>query len=168
MLHEPLSRYVFPWMPTRVTYRLENYPAHLKRGIDELDSATHTIYLFKSLEISDLMVSMGRGFGFGKVILFGEHFVVHGVPGIAAAIDLTTEAEVKKTQDGITIKDERRSAEGYAEKKKTQQKESIQRIFETMGIDSEKASLEIWIGGNLPGLAELEPPQQVALQSLEP
>ena len=99
------------------------------------------------------MVSMGRGLGFGKVILFGEHFVVHGVPGIASAIDLTTEAEVKLTQDGITIKDERRTAKGYTEKKKTQQKESIQRMLEMMEINSEKASLEIWLGGNLPGFS---------------
>ena len=96
---------------------------------------------------------MGRGSGFGKVILFGEHFVVHGVPGIVSAIDLTADAEVKKIGDGITIKDERRGAKGYAEKKGTQQKESIQRILKTMGIDLEKAFLEIWLGGNLPGFS---------------
>lgn len=96
---------------------------------------------------------MGRGSGFGKVILFGEHFVVHGVPGIVSAIDLTADAEVKKIGDGITIKDERRGAKGYTEKKGTQQKESIQRILKTMGIDLEKAFLEIWLGGNLPGFS---------------
>jgi len=96
---------------------------------------------------------MGRGSGFGKVILFGEHFVVHGVPGIVSAIDLTADAEVKKIGDGITIKDERRGAKGYTEKKGTQQKESIQRMLKTMGIDLEKAFLEIWLGGNLPGFS---------------
>ena len=30
---------------------------------------------------------MGKGSGYGKVILFGEHFVVHGAPGIVSAID---------------------------------------------------------------------------------
>ena len=39
---------------------------------------------------------MGKGSGYGKVILFGEHFVVHGVPGIVSAIDSSTDAEVKK------------------------------------------------------------------------
>lgn len=96
---------------------------------------------------------MGRGSGFGKVILFGEHFVVHGVPGIVSAIDLTADAEVKKIGDGITIKDERRGAKGYTEKKRTQQKESIQRMLKTMGIDLEKAFLEIRLGGNLPGFS---------------
>jgi len=43
---------------------------------------------------------MGIGSGFGKVILFGEHFVVHGVPGIVSAIDSTVDAEVKKIGEG--------------------------------------------------------------------
>ena len=46
---------------------------------------------------------MGKGSGYGKVILFGEHFVVHGVPGIVSAIDSTTDAEVKKTVKGINV-----------------------------------------------------------------
>jgi mevalonate kinase len=96
---------------------------------------------------------MGRGSGFGKVILFGEHFVVHGVPGIVSAIDLTAYAEVKKTGEEITIKDDRRDAKGYTEKKRTQQRESIERMLKTMGIDSEKAFLEIWLGGDLPSFS---------------
>ena len=36
---------------------------------------------------------MGFGRGFGKAILFNEHFVVYGISGIASAIGLTTTAE---------------------------------------------------------------------------
>jgi len=96
---------------------------------------------------------MGRGVGFGKVILFGEHFVVHGVPGIVSAIDSTADAEVNKKGEGITVNDERKGAKGYAAKKRTQQKESIERMLKTMGINPKKASLEIWLGGNLPGFS---------------
>jgi mevalonate kinase len=96
---------------------------------------------------------MGRGSGFGKVILFGEHFVVHGVPGIVSAIDSTVDAEVKKIGEGITVKDERKGAKGYTTKKRTQQKESIERMLKKMGIDPKKACLEIWLGGNLPGFS---------------
>jgi mevalonate kinase len=96
---------------------------------------------------------MGRGTGFGKVILFGEHFVVHGVPGIVSAIDLKANAEVKKIGEGITINDERKGAKGYTEKKRTQQKESVERMLKTMGINSEKTFLEIWLGGNLPSFS---------------
>ena len=97
---------------------------------------------------------MGKGSGFGKVILFGEHFVVHGIPGIVSAIDSTTDAEVTKTGKGITIKDERKTAKGYSEEKKLQQLESIERMLKTMKIDP-KIPLSIWLGGSLPGFSGL-------------
>jgi len=96
---------------------------------------------------------MARGSGFGKVILFGEHFVVHGVPGIVSAIDSTVDAKVKKTGEGITVKDERKGTGDYTQKKRAEQKESIERMLRTMGIDPKKAILEIWLGGNLPSFS---------------
>jgi mevalonate kinase len=96
---------------------------------------------------------MGKGSGYGKAILFGEHFVVHGVPGIVSAIDSTTNAEVKRISEGIAINDERKGAKGYTERKKAHQKESMERMLKTMGIDPRGAALEIWLGGNLPGFS---------------
>jgi mevalonate kinase len=98
---------------------------------------------------------MGRGSGFGKTILFGEHFVVHGIPGIASAVDSATDAEVKKTQKGINVMDERTGAKGYAEKKKLQQLESIERMLKAMKLDPKKVAMDIWLGGNLPGFSGL-------------
>ncbi len=98
---------------------------------------------------------MGRGSGFGKTILFGEHFVVHGVPGIASAVDSAAEAEVKKSQKGINVTDERSGAKGYAEKKKLQQLESIERMLAAMSMDPKKVAIDIWLGGNLPGFSGL-------------
>jgi mevalonate kinase len=97
---------------------------------------------------------MGKGSGFGKVILFGEHFVVHGLPGVVSAIDSTTDAEVKKAAKGITVKDERKTAKGYSEEKRLQQIESIERMLKAMGLDP-KIGLDIWIGGTLPGFSGL-------------
>jgi mevalonate kinase len=96
---------------------------------------------------------MGRGSGFGKTILFNEHFVVHGVPGIVSAIDSAADAEVKKTGKGITVEDTRKGAKGYAEKKRLQQIESIERMLKAMNINPKQASLKIWLGGNLPGFS---------------
>ena len=97
---------------------------------------------------------MGRGSGFGKTILFGEHFVVHGVPGIASAVDSAADATVKKAQKGISVTDERSGAKGYAEKKKQQQLESIERMLSAMGMNP-KTAMDIWLGGNLPGFSGL-------------
>ena len=99
---------------------------------------------------------MGRGSGFGKVILFNEHFVVHGVPGIVSAMDSVADAEVKKIdRGGIVIRDERSGSKGYTEKKKVQQKESIDRMLEAMGLNPKEVSLDIWLGGNLPSFSGL-------------
>ncbi|MBN1357182.1 mevalonate kinase [Candidatus Bathyarchaeota archaeon] len=97
---------------------------------------------------------MGKGSGFGKVILFGEHFVVHGVPGIVSAIDSATDAEVTQTGKKLDIKDERKAAKGYAEEKRLQQIESIERMLKKMGLDP-KLPLKIWVGGTLPGFSGL-------------
>jgi mevalonate kinase len=98
---------------------------------------------------------MGKGSGYGKVILFGEHFVVHGVPGIVSAIDSTADAEVRKTTQGIIVKDERKAAKGYAEEKRAQQLESIDRILKKMGVEPKTVAFDIWLGGNLPGFSGL-------------
>ncbi len=97
---------------------------------------------------------MGKGSGYGKVILFGEHFVVHGMPGIVSAIDSSTDAEVKKAPKGINVKDERKTAKGYSEEKRLQQLESIEKILKAMNMDP-KTPLDIWIGGTLPGFSGL-------------
>lgn len=97
---------------------------------------------------------MGKGSGFGKVILFGEHFVVHGIPGIVSATYAKTDAEVKKAEKGLTINDERTGSKGYTEKKKLQQIESIERMLKSMGMAPD-TPMNIWIGGNLPGFSGL-------------
>jgi mevalonate kinase len=99
------------------------------------------------------VVQIGRGSGFGKVILFNEHFVVYGIPGIASAIDSIACAEARKTGEGIIVRDERKGAKGYTEKKKIQQKDSIDRMLKAMGFSMEKVSLEILLGGNLPSFS---------------
>ena len=98
---------------------------------------------------------MGYGSGFGKTILFGEHFVVHGIVGIASAVDSVADAEVKIVQNGINITDERTGAKGYAEKKKLQQLESIERMLIAMNMDPKKVAIDIWLGGDLPGFSGL-------------
>jgi mevalonate kinase len=99
-------------------------------------------------------IIMGKGSGYGKVILFGEHFVVHGIPGIVSAIDSSTDAMVERGLKGLTVKDERKTAKGYSEEKRLQQIESIERMLKAMSLDP-KMPLEIWIGGTLPGFSGL-------------
>ncbi len=89
---------------------------------------------------------MGEGYGYGKVILFNEHFVVYDVPAIASAIDKTTTARVKESPPGLVLHDERMATPGYKENKKDQQQDSLRYIFQAMNVSGE---LEIWLGGDL-------------------
>jgi mevalonate kinase len=93
---------------------------------------------------------MGKGSGFGKTILFGEHFVVYGFPAIAAAIGSTTTAIVRRTpKPGWSIKDNRPAVPGYKKKKKDEQKVSIENILRFADINLDEAGITITLGGKL-------------------
>ncbi len=92
---------------------------------------------------------MAEGKGYGKCILFNEHFVVYGIPSIVSAIGDTTVAVAERTQTGgLQLIDNRPATPGYKEEKREQQKDSLKRILEAMNIDR-NANLQITLGGNL-------------------
>jgi len=93
---------------------------------------------------------MGKGIGYGKVILFNEHFVVYGVPSIVSAIDKATTATVERADGtGWTLDDRRHATPGYKEEKLEQQKESVERILKAAGIDTMKNPIKITLAGDL-------------------
>lgn len=93
---------------------------------------------------------MGIGTGFGKSILFGEHFVVYGHPALAVGIDAQTIAEVTTTESmGWTLDDQRPAMPGYKKKKLEEQKVSIENVMKYCGIDSSKKGLHIKLEGDL-------------------
>jgi len=90
----------------------------------------------------------GLGEGFGKVILFNEHFVVYGIPSVAAAIGDTTVVRVEDSEE-FELLDNRPETPGYKKEKLEQQKDSLNRIFKAMNIDVEKNPVKITLEGNL-------------------
>jgi mevalonate kinase len=93
---------------------------------------------------------MGKGRGFGKVILFNEHFVVYGVPSIVSAIDRATTSTVEPFKGkGWSLDDRREATPNYKEDKLEQQNESIERILKAAGVDSTKNPIKITLGGDL-------------------
>ncbi|HXX72508.1 MAG TPA: mevalonate kinase [Candidatus Acidoferrales bacterium] len=93
---------------------------------------------------------MGRGLGFGKVILFNEHFVVYGIPAIVSAIGAKTTALVEQTPgSGYELKDERPETPGYKTEKFDQQKESLDIILKFMKIDTQHTHYTITLAGDL-------------------
>jgi mevalonate kinase len=92
----------------------------------------------------------GEGIGFGKAILFNEHFVVYGIPAIVSAIGKYTIARVEP-YDGpeVKLEDNRDAIPGYKEAKLDQQKDSLNRILKAMNIDISKNGIKIRLDGNL-------------------
>jgi len=90
------------------------------------------------------------GEGYGKTILFGEHFVVYGLPAIAAAIGAKTIAEVERVdKPGVELIDDRPQTPGYKKEKAKEQWESINRILTFCGIDLHDKGVKISLGGDL-------------------
>lgn len=93
---------------------------------------------------------MGEGKGYGKVILFNEHFVVYTIPSIASAIEKATTAMVERSAGpGLTLDDQRPATPGYKEDKLNQQRGSIERVLKAAGVDASKTPVKITLGGDL-------------------
>lgn len=92
----------------------------------------------------------GEGIGFGKAILFNEHFVVYGVPAIVSAIGKYTVAKVRPFETpGIDLLDNRDATPRYKEDKKDQQQDSLRRIVEKMNLDIADDGIQIELAGSL-------------------
>jgi mevalonate kinase len=93
---------------------------------------------------------LGTGVGFGKVILFNEHFVVYGLPAIVSAIGRKTTAVVEKGRgSGTKVNDCRPETPGYKTEKLREQQESLQRMLKFMNVDTEHNHFKITLGGDL-------------------
>jgi len=93
---------------------------------------------------------MGNGKGYGKTILFGEHFVVYGLPAIASALGSYTTAEIEIVNGkGWEVIDKRPATPGYKEKKYNEAMQAIKNVIEHMNIDVGCQNLKITFSGDL-------------------
>lgn len=82
---------------------------------------------------------MGRGVGYGKVILFGEHFVVHGAPAIAVGLSNNAIVEVKEANENNIITEHKVLKELSLK--------GIQSVLDSLGI---KKKYNVYLEGDLP------------------
>ena len=91
---------------------------------------------------------MAEGKGFGKTILFGEHFVVYGLPAIASALGNATTAKVEKAEK-FEFLDERPEIPGYKEKKKEEIQRQLDALLKHFKLEREGNSVKITLAGDL-------------------
>ncbi len=93
---------------------------------------------------------MGKGKGFGKTILFGDHFVVYGLKGIPCALSKTIDCEIERIEinsnEKYILVDNRNATQGYKEKKKIEYNNLISRILEYMQVEDK---IKITLSGDL-------------------
>nr|2HFU_A Chain A, Mevalonate kinase, putative [Leishmania major]2HFU_B Chain B, Mevalonate kinase, putative [Leishmania major] len=93
----------------------------------------------------------GKNIGYGKVILFGEHFVVHGAEAIVAGISEYTECrlEINPGVPGLQVDDQRPAIPGYIAQKRDEQIKAHQLVLDHLKVDLSGDGLKMFIGGPL-------------------
>eukprot|EP01065_Artemidia_motanka_P032106 TRINITY_DN39158_c0_g1_i1.p1 TRINITY_DN39158_c0_g1~~TRINITY_DN39158_c0_g1_i1.p1 ORF type:complete len:357 (+),score=135.21 TRINITY_DN39158_c0_g1_i1:59-1072(+) len=93
----------------------------------------------------------GKHIGFGKVILFGEHVVVHSLPAVVCAVKEFTDCTVVRTpgKPGLSLTDNRPAVPGYKTEKRAEQKEAHDLVVKHLKVDLSKDGVHVTLGGPL-------------------
>jgi mevalonate kinase len=88
---------------------------------------------------------------YGKLILFGEHFVVYKVPALVGAVSDYTDCECEITpgNSGVTVVDHRPAVANYKDKKREEGQEAINLVLKHLNVDTNAQHVKLVFGGNL-------------------
>lgn len=88
--------------------------------------------------------------GFGKLILFGEHFVVYKVPALVGSVAAYTDCDCEFSETpGLEVIDERPAVPGYKVEKKEEADHAIGLVLKHFNIDPSKRGVKLTFGGDL-------------------
>lgn len=87
---------------------------------------------------------------FGKLILFGEHFVVYKVPALVGAVSAYTDCEFEFVdRPGLEVVDNRPAVPGYKADKQAEADEAINLVLKHFNLDPQKRGIKLTFGGSL-------------------
>lgn len=87
---------------------------------------------------------------FGKLILFGEHFVVYNVPALVGAVSAYTDCELQYLDEpGLEVVDNRPAVPNYKQQKYDEGMEAIKLTLDHLGVDPKKRGVKLTFGGDL-------------------
>eukprot|EP00567_Pseudictyota_dubia_P003858 CAMPEP_0197449938 /NCGR_PEP_ID=MMETSP1175-20131217/23425_1 /TAXON_ID=1003142 /ORGANISM="Triceratium dubium, Strain CCMP147" /LENGTH=324 /DNA_ID=CAMNT_0042982225 /DNA_START=83 /DNA_END=1054 /DNA_ORIENTATION=+ len=91
-----------------------------------------------------------RTHAYGKLILFGEHFVVYKVPALVGAVSAYTNCDVEFLDEpGLDVVDDRPAVPFYKDKKKDEADKAINLVLDHFGLDTSKQGMRLTFGGDL-------------------
>jgi mevalonate kinase len=91
-----------------------------------------------------------RTHAYGKLILFGEHFVVYKVPALVGAVAAYTDCECENLDTpGLEVVDNRPAVPGYKVDKKAEADEAIDLVLRHFKIDPKVRGVRLTFGGDL-------------------
>ncbi|GAX21628.1 mevalonate kinase [Fistulifera solaris] len=87
---------------------------------------------------------------FGKLILFGEHFVVYKVPALVGAVAAYTDCECERLPGpGLVVVDNRPAVPDYKVTKAEEADAALRLVFDHFGLDLSKEGFKVTFGGDL-------------------
>lgn len=89
---------------------------------------------------------------FGKLILFGEHFVVYKVPALVGAVSAYTDCEfefMSNGKTGLEVVDDRPAVPKYKVQKKAEADAAINLVLKHFDLDPSKRGIRLSFGGDL-------------------
>ena len=92
--------------------------------------------------------------GYGKLILFGEHFVVYKAPALVGAVSAATTCEATLADadsgiTGLTVIDDRPAIPGYKVEKKDEADVALNLVLAHFGLDPSQQGITLRFGGDL-------------------
>jgi mevalonate kinase len=124
--------------------------AHLK----QVDAELHEQAVQKAAKEQHERIGkhvLDRTHAYGKLILFGEHFVVYKVPALVGAVSDYTdcECEISPGTNGVTVVDNRPAVPNYKDKKRAEGNEAIALVLKHLNVDTTSQNVKLTFGGNL-------------------
>lgn len=85
-----------------------------------------------------------QNFGFGKTIILGEHFVVHGLPALVAALPMKTCAHIKDNNlNELVFVDDRPKSPEFVQSKSVQYRQMIDNILIALKINHRNFTITV-------------------------
>lgn len=98
------------------------------------------------------MSNPSKTHAFGKLILFGEHFVVYKVPALVGAVSAYTDCSIEYNDDKtlpMQVVDNRPAVPGYKMEKKAEGYVAIGLVLKHFGMDPASCGMKLTFGGDL-------------------